>query len=190
MINDVSELITEVSRISGRGDLATYAPMLLGFLEADLNSRLRVADMETTVTLTTDAEAMVDLPDGYLEVISATIGTDKRKLDRHTKAQLDAGFCGWRTEGGSFASSEADTDHDLTFYQAIPSLWANSTNWLLARKPEVYLRGLVFEAHKDANAADAAIQAKALYDMGVKALLEDDRTARRNDIVTLPRTIM
>lgn len=187
-ISDVSELVVEAARISGRGDLPSYAKMLLGFLEDHLNTELRVRDMVATTSLTTDSSGEVALPSDYLETIILTYGTDERVLDRLTREIHGTGVAGYYIDGDNLVSSETGTAHALTYYQAIPGLWANGTNWLLTDKPEVYLRGLVYEAHKDANNADEAVKAKLLLDMAIGELRQMDTSARRIDTVTMPRT--
>lgn len=188
MINDVSELVAEASRISGRNDLAAYAPMLIGFAEVMLARELRTDAMLAAATVTTDSAGDASLPTDYLETVAVTYGTDKKPLKRIARALLDQGVEGYLITGGAFKSSETGTAHALTYYQSLPGLWANSTNWLLTSHPEVYLRALVFEAHKDANDAEAAINAKSLLDMAVDAVKADDRAARRIDLVVMPRT--
>lgn len=188
MLNDVSELVLEASRISGRGDLPSYAEMLLGFLEDSLNTELRVRGMVASASLTTDSTGAVALPADYLETIILTFGSDNKQLDRITREIHETGVPGYYIDGDNLVSSETGTDHTLKYYQAIPGLWSNSTNWLLTEKPEVYLRGLVLEAHKDATDADAAVKAKTLFDMALDDLKRNDRTARRIDTVSMPRT--
>ena len=61
MINDVSRLVVEAARISGRTDLPQIAPMLLGFLEGYLNNTLRTDGMVASASLTTDADGVVAL---------------------------------------------------------------------------------------------------------------------------------
>lgn len=188
MINDVSELVAEAARVSGRNDLAAYAPMLLGFAEVMLNRELRTDAMLATATVTTDSSGDASLPIDYLETVAVTYGTDLKPLKRITRTLLNQGVEGYYIAGEAFKSTEAGTAHTLTYYQSIPGLWSNSTNWLLSSHPEVYLRALVFEAHKDANNAEAAINAKPLLDMALDAVKADDRAARRIDTVVMPRT--
>tara|TARA_R100001086_G_scaffold190389_1_gene107856 strand:- start:323 stop:895 length:573 start_codon:yes stop_codon:yes gene_type:complete len=188
MINDVSELVIEASRISGRSDLASYAPMLLGMLERGLNSALRTDAMLASTALTTDAAGAVDLPTDYLEAVSLTYGTDKVHLRRLTRQMIDTGLQGYYIAADDIVSSKTGTEHTLTYYQSIPGLWVNSTNWLLTAYPDVYLRGLVFEAFKDANDAEGAVSAKVLFDMALADVRGDDVKARRIDTVAMPRT--
>lgn len=187
-IADVSELVLEASRVSGRGDLPSYAPMLLGFLENTLNTELRVRDMMATSTLTTNSSGVAALPSDYLEAISVTFGSDKKHLDRLTRELADFGVEGYMIDGSNLESSEAGEDHELTYYQTIPGLWANGTNWLLTAKPEVYLRGLVLEAQKDAGDLDSAAASKTMLNMALDDVRRNDRTARRIDTVVMPRT--
>lgn len=194
MINDVTELVAEASRVSGRGDLANYAPLLLGSLEGQLNARLRVGDMESIIPFVTDADGTFTLPPDwtsyFLGVISITCGPNKTALNHLPKNMLNCGLRGWCILNDTVYSSERDTAHELVYYQAIPALWEHSTNWLLRRKPEVYLQGLVFEAHKDAGNAEAAVRHKALLDMAIDTLVRDDNAVRHANVVVLPRTLM
>lgn len=187
-ISDVSELVTEASRISGRGDLPSFAPMLLGFLESRLNTELRVRGMIATTTLATDASGVVALPSDYLETIDVTFGSDDKALNRQTRQLHDIGVEGYFIDGDNLVSSEVGADHTLTYYQSIPGIWSSGTNWLLTEKPELYLRGLVFEAHKDAGNVDEAVKAAQLFDMALDEVKRQDRTARRIDTLALPRT--
>jgi hypothetical protein len=188
MINDVSELVIEAARISGQPTLPNYAPMLVGMVERYLNTHLRTDDMVASASLTTDADGAATLPTDYLEAITLTYGTDKKPSRRLTRETWETGVTGHYITSGTVVSSEASSAHTLTYYQSIPGLWANSTNWLLTGFPEVYLRGLVFEAFKDANNGEAAIQAKMLFDMALSDVETADRTARRIDTVAMPRT--
>lgn len=186
-IADVSALVTEAARISKRGDLPLYAGMLLGFLEDALNAELRTGDMLTSTTLTTDSDGVVALPSDYLQVHAVTYGSDVH-LRKITQAIADAGVEGYYVDGTNFVSSEASTAHTFHYYQSIPSLWTNSTNWLLTKKPELYLRGLVFEAFKDAQDVEGAASAKILFNAVLSDLKDGDVTARRADTVHMPRT--
>jgi len=188
MINDVSELVAEAARIAGKNNLPAHAPMLLGFLERTLNTELRTDDMLASAALTTDADGVVALPSDYLETITLTYGTDLKPLPRITRTLKNIGVDGYFVAGGSLYSTKTETDHTLTYYQAIPGLWANDTNWLLQSHPEAYLRGLVYEMHKDANDAESAIAAKTMFDMALVGVKADDRRARRIDTVVMPRT--
>lgn len=188
MINDVSELVAEAARIAGKNNLPAHAPMLIGFLERTLNTELRTDDMVTSATLTTDSDGEAYLPSQYLEAISVTYGTDKKPLRRITRTIKNAGVEGYFISDDKLVSSKTGTAHTLNYYTQIPGLWASDTNWLLQSHPEVYLRGLVFEIHKDANDAESAIAAKTLFDMAIVGVKADDRRERRIDTVVMPRT--
>lgn len=188
MIHDVSELVAEAARIAGRNNLPAHAPMLIGFLERTLNTELRTDAMVTEAALTTDADGEQYLPSGYLEMISVTYGTNKKPLRRLTRSMLNTGVDGYCVSADRLISAKAGVAHTLTYYTEIPGLWASETNWLLQSHPEVYLRGLVYEMHKDANDAESAIAAKTLFDMAIVGVKADDRRERRIDTVVMPRT--
>lgn len=186
-IADVTELVSEASRISKRGDLANYAKMLLGFAEAELNKELRTRQMKASTSLTTDANGSVALPSDYLQAISLTYSTDIH-LNKITREKADANVGGYYIDGSNLISSKASTEHTLHYYQEIPGLWVNGTNWLLTTKPELYLRALVFEAHKDAMDEENALKAQALYQRALDALKSDELAATQADTISQPRT--
>lgn len=187
-IADVPELVMEAARISGRSDLPQFAKMLTGFLESQINNTLRVRQMVTSATLATDSDGVVALPSDYRETVVLTYGTDKRHLNRITREIKDAGVTGYYIDGTDLVSSKTGTAHTLTYYQSVPGLWANGSNWLFTAFPQVYLRGLVMEAHKDAGDLEAATRAAALFAMALGEVTIADTTGRRNDVVAMPRT--
>lgn len=186
-ITDVSELVIEAAEYSGQSDLPTHAPMFLGFLEARLNKELRVDQMVAETSLTTDANGLIALPSDYEEAIDLTYG-DKYPLKRLSKPIHDESVRGYYISGGNLISSEVSTAHALRYYQSIPGLWSNGTNWLLTAKPEVYLWGLVVEALKKAKAMESLGPAVSMFDLTIGELKASDIMARRNDTVVMPRT--
>ena len=187
-MQDVSELVAEAARKARRGDLPLYAQTLIGQLETRLNTELRTSDMVESASITTDAAGVGALPSDYLETITLTYGTDKTHLPRLSRYMVHYGVEGYFVEGATFVSTETGTEHTLTYYEAIPGLWAGGTNWLFARRPRVYVWGLVLESYEDEGNFDDAVKAKVLFDAELNALRVDDRRERWTDTVSLPRT--
>ena len=187
-MQDVSELVAEAARKARRGDLPLYAQSLIGQLETRLGTELRTSDMVETASITTDADGVGALPSDYLETITLTYGTDKRQLSRLSRYMVHYGVEGYFVEGATFVSSQTGTAHTLTYYEAIPGLWAAGTNWLFARRPRAYLWGLILESFEDEGNLDEAIKAKVLFDAELSALRRNDRRERWADTVALPRT--
>ncbi|WP_420013332.1 phage adaptor protein [Tateyamaria sp.] len=161
MINDYAELITEAAHRTGVTDVASRAKMYVGMAEKALSRRLRVADMEAETTLTTDNPGRVDLPDDY--IAARAVFVNKAELPRKSFSQIrQERACGYVIQGSVLHSSERETDHDLAYYAAIPSLEANNTNWLLDAEPELYLQAVIFQIYTAMNDLEK-VQATAGY---------------------------
>ena len=172
MINDYPELIAEVSARSGATDVVNRAKMLVGMAEKMLSKRLRLSGMETAVELTTDANGSVNLPDDYQEM--RDIRVNDCLLDRKPLAVILDGYQrGYAVQGGALISSYKSTAHDLVYYASMPSLEANSTNWLLDDEPELYLQAVLFQVYTANNEIDKA-QATVGY---LAALIEEAHQA-------------
>lgn len=146
MINDYPELIAEVSARSGVSDVASRARMHVGMAEKMLSRRLRLSGMETAVTLTTDAEGSVGLPDDFQEM--RIVRTSKRELTRQPVGMVLYGRAtGYFVHGKTLKSSYNSAPHDCLYYAAIPGLEENNTNWLLADEPEIYLQSVLLQVY-------------------------------------------
>ena len=130
---------------------------------------LRVREMETRVVVTNNGDSTFTLPTDYKGTIHVTALTNPVTplVSRSPRGgdQLHANrTAGWPTGyyiiGQTLTViSSTDTDIELTYYQSIPPLTdANPTNWLLAKSPNLYLRGGQMQAAefiKDINQASA-----------------------------------
>lgn len=177
MINDYAELIAEASQRTGVTDVASRARMCVGMAEKALSKQLRVADMETETTLTTDSLGRADLPDDYIAARAVFVNT--AELPRQSLSQIRQGrACGYVIQGSALQSSEAETAHDLAYYAAIPSLEENDTNWLLEAEPELYLHAVIFQIHTAMNDLEKAQVTAGYVGLLIEGLLQSDRVAR------------
>jgi hypothetical protein len=70
-------------------------------------------------------------------------------------------------EGGNILTMPLDpsnTPLELVYFQQIPSLAANSTNWLMSQHPDIYLFGALTEAQAYTVNPDAAALWKSRRD--------------------------
>lgn len=160
-----SDLVTAVtSDWPARSDIATNADQFIALAEAIFNNKLRMRQMETTVSLT-PVSNLCTLPSDYIEykrvVEKASI---RRPLDYITEDAADriypdraAGLaCNFTIMGTQLqAFPLSSNDIELTYYQKIPGLTStNTTNWLLTAHPNVYLHACLLyvgEFIKDAG---------------------------------------
>lgn len=160
-LSTYAELLASIALWLDRDDLEDRIPDFVRLLEARLNRILRVPEMEETTTLTTDAER-IDLPTDFRQSRALYLDTDPRQeLEAISLGTLRTKYAQQITgkpECYAISGSEIvlgpapDDEYDLilTYYADIDGLDANtSTNWLLAKHPDIYLYGTLVaaEAH-------------------------------------------
>lgn len=151
-----------------RSDLTTIIPDFITLFEAHANRKLRVRQMETSTDLTT-ADGEATIPSDYLKWRSVTwSGDTTRELQYADPVALRAAFNStatgvplWFTiEGSTFTCRPVDDSETVAFryYQKISGLSdSNTSNWLLAAHPDVYLFGALAEANGYFPDAEKAI---------------------------------
>ena len=165
-LTDYASLQASVADWLNRSDLTTQVPDFIALAEARFNRELRVNSMmkrDTTVA-TTD---YVALPSDWLQHISVTVVGDGSVTTPLTYLAVDE----WnrirlQNPTGTFryytiqennlcllpAMSSGSVTLEIFYYAKIPALSvSNTTNWLLARAPDLYLYGSL-------AAADAYLQ--------------------------------
>jgi hypothetical protein len=131
-------------------------PDFIELFEATANRRLRVKEMEAPATLTPAADGTVALPSDYLAYRRCTwTGSARNELRYVQPSYFQAAFPSRPSDVPRFFTIESltlkvmpldSTPVELEYYQKIPALASNSTNWLLTSHPDVYLFGSMAEA--------------------------------------------
>jgi|TARA_R110000764_G_scaffold203765_2_gene288993 hypothetical protein len=154
-----------------RNDLAEIVPDWVTLCEVTINKgdldglnveSLRVGDMETTwdssstkPATTTSGVQTVALPDDFLEFRSPVFITFqgfRRELTQRPPSPMSLARRGevesipqtyWITGNNINLDPVPDGGYNITadYYAKVPSLEANSTNWLMTEAPGVYLYG-------------------------------------------------
>ena len=159
-IVDYSSLQASVSNWMARSDLTATIPDFITISEAEFNRKLRVNQMMATQS-TTPSAGTFELPADYLEWVRVTwTGSLKRSLQYVHPSYLQSQFPDTPTATPSMFTIEGSTDNlglvrimpidptaiDFTYYQKITGLsTSNTSNWLLAAHPDVYLAGAMTE---------------------------------------------
>jgi hypothetical protein len=148
MATTYAGLVTEIGSFYHRSDLATIAPTFIALAEAKLNRELRVEDMVSAYAGSISAAEIV-LPTDFLEAISLSVGDDPFDFKPRTQFfTLEGNY--FTRQGNSLLLAKditSATDVDLVYYAAIPALsGANTSNWLLAAAPDLYLYSALLEA--------------------------------------------
>lgn len=185
-ITTYTELRTAVASWAHRDDTAftDLVPDFIRLLEARLNRELRLRDMEETLASTSLSSGAATLPAGFLAFKELRFDgsvdyTLQPKSLEWIRAQdnTDTGDAQYFAVTGTQVVCWPTTGPIRgTYYEEIPALASNSTNWLLTKYPDLYLFGSLTEAaiwlDDDANLAKWADRTAALIDSVRRA---DDR---------------
>lgn len=199
-IASYSELLDEIDAWLDRSDLTARIPTFIRLFEARMNRRLRVPDMETTVTTTLEAdETTYALPDDFLGMKSIFVDSSPdRVLVAMTPANIRAtypyatsGLSGaYAIEAGNIILAPPPGSGDtltMTYYAEIPALTeSNTTNWLLDGHPDAYLYGTLCMAQAYLVDDERLATWKAAWD---EAVAEVQDSANRSRIPAGPLTM-
>ena len=172
MIATYTELQSEIASWMARGDLTAQIPTFIRLCESELNRVLRVRQMEQRSTAITSSEYLA-LPDGYLELRDIQLNTTPRVhleavspsyADQHFSASTGRPlhYCLIGNEIQLVPAPDAEYELEIDYFEVIPPLADNETNWLLDTAPDVYLYGSLLRASgyiQDANILNAWRQA-------------------------------
>ncbi len=156
-LSTAAELKDTVQNWLDRTDYSAVADDVILLAEGYLNLTLKTRDMHAQVDIT-PVEGACALPDDFLGVISAVgLASPRIPLDQISPATADqkqdvqiSGLPASYAIIGGFLQTypKSTVDIELTYWQKLPSLTTNSTNWLLKRYPVLYLECCLMEAHR------------------------------------------
>ena len=192
-ISNYSELKTAITAWTHRGDLTDYLDDFIDMAEAVMNRELRLSEMEVRATITAVSEYTA-LPTGMLELRNVqTNTTPVRTVSFRTPEQMDAANAGevgtprfYSIVGDEFqwypvpSSSTMEAD----YYKSITPLDStNTSNFLLASHPDLYLHGCLQQACIFTSNAEGA----ALHGQAFMRLIADlNRTSKRKKFSGAP----
>lgn len=186
-----SEVIASVAAWSKRDDLNSMMSRFCAIAETRINRKLRVRQMENALAPTLiDASFKVALPAGFVGTKTLVLQGEEdsplepRSVDVVT-AKQNAGWMAksfavtsdsWLFDGTGTASG--------TYYKAVSSLEANSTNWLADSYPDVYLWGMLSEAFQYEHAPEIAAQFEGRFSSLMAEMMGNDQRDRYTNSLT------
>ena len=211
-ISTYTELKASIANWLNRTDLTSeISDDFIKLVEADLNAKLRIRQMEQLDTITIDSETET-VPTGFIAVRSFYIlsGDTKYHLNYITPANLYAIKGGSTTGIPRVYSIESDNGTEqfrfgpapdttytgyLQYYKAFTPLSSgNASNYILASHPSVYLYGSLFHAANFIGGIDQAQVQNwlAMYQTSLERLEDNDQNdsfggspvVQRSDIST------
>jgi len=152
-----TDLKASVADFLNRSDLTSVIPDFITLAEADFNRSLRVREMSVRTQAPIDSQ-YVKLPDDFLGMRNIDLMTDPvtplsyknlQNLDIH-RANDATGkplYYSIMQNNIEFAPApDGDYTIEIVYYQKVPALSANTTNWLLDNHPDAYLYGTLMHS--------------------------------------------
>ena len=151
-LSNYTELQTSVADFLNRSDLTSVIPDFITLSEADFNRSIRVREMSVRTRAPIDGQYL-QLPPDFLEMRNIELLTDPvtplayknlQNLDIHRAADSTGKplYYSIMQNNIEFAPvPDGDYTVEIVYYQKVPALAVNSTNWLLDNHPDAYLYG-------------------------------------------------
>ena len=151
-LSNYTELQASVADFLNRSDLTSVIPDFITLSEADFNRSIRVREMSVRTRGPIDGQ-YVKLPPDFLEMRNIELLTDPvthlayknlQNLDLHRAADSTGRplYYSIMQNNIEFAPvPDGDYTVEIVYYQKVPALAVNSTNWLLDNHPDAYLYG-------------------------------------------------
>jgi len=147
-----TDLKASVADFLNRSDLTSVIPDFITMAEADLNRTLRVREMSIRTRAPIDSQ-YVKLPADFLGMRNIDLLTDPVTPMTYKNLQnLDIHRVGDATGKPIYYSivqnniefapvPDGTYTIEIVYYQKVPTLSSNTTNWLLDNHPDAYLYG-------------------------------------------------
>ena len=193
-ITNYTNLQTTIADFLNRDDLTSVIPTFIQLAEAQMNREIRHHKMEARVSGQQSAgDEYMQTPADWLETIrlhltgsgTSAVNMTSRAAMADIRAKNEnvstvAPYLYTHADGQFelYPTPSEDTDFELLYYQKIPDLATNSTNWLLTDAPDVYLYGaLLHSAPYLAEDARVAVWAQ-MYSAAVQNVNSASEKAR------------
>lgn len=188
------DLVDTLEGYLNRTDFTARIPMFISLVEAKLNRLLDDPEMEVISTAAI-TDQYVGLPDDFGQLRSISVGG--YRLTGATQAD----FSGFPNISGipqtyaiidgqiSFAPvPSTGSVATIVYTRRIPALDAgNPTNWLLTLAPDIYLYGVLMQAHIYGWNDERVPGFKVLYEEAIQELIADAQKRRWGAAPLVPR---
>tara|TARA_Y100000361_G_C11116812_1_gene320863 strand:- start:435 stop:1052 length:618 start_codon:yes stop_codon:yes gene_type:complete len=158
-LSNYTELQASIADTLNRDDLTNAIPDFIKLAEAQLGRDLRHWRMEDRANAVADAQYLA-LPNNFIAPIRITIpASPSYTLElvspfQISKLRMENSDNTGRPEyyavvDGAFElypTPDADYTVELVYYEAIPDIAVNTTNWLLTNYPDAYLYGTLIHS--------------------------------------------
>ena len=181
-ITNYGELKTAVANWSDRTNLTTRIPEFIAIAESEINSTVRVRDMECRVTSAVSTEYF-DLPTDFMEIRNIQLNTDPvARLEFMTPNQMDVfapsatpgkpkKYAVFGTEVQLKPIPDASYTLEIAYIKRYTAFSADSdTNWLLTNHPQLYLYQTLVVLANYIGDKEKLVEWSALYESALSGL--------------------
>lgn len=195
-LSTYAELQTAIADQLDRADLTSYIPDFIRLAETRIDRDLRHRKMVAIATLT-PTSGVVSVPSDFLQSIRVVdAGSYRRELRQIAPSTADIQYptgttgtaCDFSIVGESiYTYPKTTNDVELTYYQSIPDLATNSTNWLLTTAPGLYYHlSLAYAADFIRNSLELQKQTAAALNI-LNALNQESSTSQNAHTAYVPK---
>jgi hypothetical protein len=188
-LSNYTELQASIADFLNRSDLSSVIPDFITMCEAEFNRTLRVRDMVKRSRAPITSQ-YVKLPSDFMGMKNIDLLTDPMiPLTYKNLSEIDAVRSRDSTGKPLYYSIVQDNiefapvpDDEYTievvYYSKIPTLSANSTNWLLTAHPDAYLYGSLMHSAPYLQADERIGVWVGKYQQVIQQIIEQDEKIR------------
>tara|TARA_B000000557_G_C20709429_1_gene415193 strand:+ start:162 stop:782 length:621 start_codon:yes stop_codon:yes gene_type:complete len=190
-LSNYTELQASIADTLNRDDLTTVIPDFIRLAEAQLNRVVRHWRMEDRVIATVDSQYTA-LPNNFIEPIrmiktsgsveilenGGALEISKLREAANDTAGTPRIYVIVDQSFEVFPKPDSDITLELTYYEEIPDLATNSTNWLLTYFPDAYLYGSLLHSASYLQEGNRIQEWGALYQAAISAINQDGERAK------------
>ena len=185
-----TDLKAAIASWASRADLTTPIVDMIALCEAEFNRTLRVRQMEQRATTPTVAgTAYLALPTGFLELRNIQINTTPTAtLEQVAPELIDSNYSSASGQPAVYCLlanqiqlapvPDGVYSLEIDYYEVVPPLASNATNWLLASHPDAYLFGSLLRAGGYVQDPQMVMGWKQAYSEVLQQMRTEDRRAR------------
>jgi hypothetical protein len=170
-------------------NITANVPLFIQLLEAELNDRLLLKNQETEGTLTlAQGQNYVALPSGYVSPIALWLIVDSERVLLKPALPQELPYNTDSTQPEFWAIDGANIRFDCPAGEAYSAKFryyatsnlsnSNTTNYLLLKRPDVYLYGAMEQAGIFAQNDEWISKYGALKERGIKSLKDAENRSR------------
>ena len=188
-LTNYTELQASVADFLNRGDLTSVIPDFITMTESEFNRLLRVSNMSVRTRAPLNTQYL-KLPDGFIGMRNIDLLTDPvtplsyknlQNLDIH-RANDATGkplYYSILQNNIEFAPvPDGAYTLEIVYYQKVPPLSVNTTNWLLDNHPDAYLYGALMHSAPYLQADERVGLWAAKYNQIIQQITSSDEKAK------------